>query len=284
MGTIPKGFVRESDDVYHQQYGKTYIGSSLAKLALQSRRLVKDRMDGISIIEPSKAMILGQAWDRVLSYGKANAFLAMPDGITKNNKEGKALVADAAAAGVPLVSYDESLAIERALDRTPSAIKSMIDKANAEGMTQLSARCEYDGVSMQMRADMIDVQGSTIYDVKFTGQPLEAFNNHAIKMGYHVQAGWYRFIATCCTGREWNFAFIVTESKPPYRTAIFMPAEDWLEYGDAQAAEARLIIANAIRSDDWTDPDDGMIRTLTLPAWASSADVVQGDDGSIDLE
>jgi hypothetical protein len=270
-------FTRETDAQYH---GSGYYGSGIAKAVLQSRRLAKDKIDGIATVKESAAIILGRAWDAMCTGGNdfEDKFVIVADDLSMSSKEGKAI--KDANHGKQVLRQSSHDLLERCVKRMPSdlLISSMKDMQNQR--TQMTGRTEISGVPVQMRADAL--RDGLIIDWKMSGVPIGRWPDHAIKMGYHIQAGWYRMVARRLTGTVHSFAFQVTESKAPHRTVLFQPDEEWLQYGDDMADKALGLLAECLESGRWDDPDEP-IRPLHLPAWADQDDFVIDEDGGISL-
>jgi hypothetical protein len=150
--------------------------------------------------------------------------------------------------------------IKTMYSRVPSDLLLLIDQSQP----QMVARFNHGYFEAQCKVDLLHPDG--MIDAKTIGMRIDQFVNQSIRWGYHVQAGWYRWIIRELTGELLPFSFLVTETMSPYRTVHFVPDEDWLAYGDAEAQRAVAILDRCAQSGNWTDQQP-TTQTLSLPAW-----------------
>jgi ribosomal protein L40E len=260
---------QETDAEY---FGSGHFGSTVAKMALISPQAARDYLMA-GERKPSKAMELGSAWDCLLSYG-GHRRAVRPAGMRLNTKEGKEWAAENPG---PSMSHSDEELLLKCYARMPHSAINIVRCA----VSQQTLRTHMCNVPVQMRADA--VRAGVIYDFKLSGISLNAWPAHAIRMGYHIQAGWYRMIAKEVRKTAFDFRFIVTESKSPHRTCIFAPSARWLAFGDSRAENALSILHDAIKSGDWSDQSPTM-REMELPEWADGCSVAMDEDGSINLD
>lgn len=272
-------WLREDAEQYHAT--PNAWGSSLAKLALKSPRMAKDKIDGLIPSSESAAFSLGTAWHTMLT-GVGKAHIVRPEGIDGRSKEGKAWLAE--HAGSLILTNEQAGTLDLMRARIDPIIGRRIEAWKREGNCEVVARINHNGWCEQARPDMACDFAGLIVDLKTTGKPIEEFARSAFSYGYPFQAGWYRRVVRQFM-RESNsrrFILLVTETVSPYRTVQMEPDADWLEYGDQQADKAAAIIAQCYETGDWSD-QTLVEQSLSLPAWAMKADITENADGGIDL-
>lgn len=254
----------EPDSVY---FASGAYGSTVAKAALQSPQKARDIIDGVTTYE-SSSLRFGTVWDTFLT-GDRNNIIDRPLSYTNDKGEVKPWNANsnvckawmAANADKLIIGQEDNDRIARMWERMPGLIKDIIEG----GQRQAVFRVDQGNFMAQCKVDVF--AADSIEDVKTTSKPIEDFAAQAIKYGYHVQAGWYRWIIQELTGRLTPFNFIVTETVSPYRTVRFEPDGDWLAYGDAEAFRSIEILSHCCQNNQWHDTKP-ITQTLTLPKWA----------------
>jgi hypothetical protein len=188
--------------------------------------------------------------------------MVKPDDLDGRTKEGKAWKAEADASGLPVVTGDQMNCLRRMLDRMPSQHREL-----ASLPTQLVGRIDAgDGWHAQCKLDLFDERGGRVIDIKTTSAPLEQWPASAWRYGYHVQAGWYRWVMSETGMDRLPFGFMVTETVCPWRTSLFWSAPDFLVFGDERAEVAAGIISQGMSSGVWGSgfPAETM---LSAPSW-----------------
>ena len=254
----------EPDSVY---FASGAYGSTVAKAALASPRKARDVLDGIGRKE-TESLAFGSIWDQ-WHTGDIGKIITRPstyhDAKTGEEKPWhwaskvcKAWQADHAEYTV--ISSDDATRLRLMNNRIPPAILDRIQESDHQAVF----RVNQGHFEAQCKVDLW--QSSIMRDIKTTSAPLEQFASQAIKFGYHIQAGWYRWIVQELGGDLLPFEFIVTETMSPYRTMLFQPDAAWLEYGDSEAQRAVSILSHCARTGDWSDTRPH-IHTLSLPHW-----------------
>ena len=250
-----------------QYFASGAYGSTVAKAALKSPQLARDTIDGVDRSD-SKALEFGTLWDQYLT-GDRSAIIQRP--LTyEDEKTGEVKpwhhaskvckAWDAAHSHATIVKPADMGRINLMHDRMPTLLHEII----SAGMHQAVFRVDQGDFMAQCKVDVL-CQDEMV-DVKTTSAPIEEFVRQAIKFGYHIQAGWYRWIVQELTGKVLPFSFIVTETVSPYRTIHFTPDADWMTHADSEAQRAIAILARCAKNNAWHDTQP-ITQTLSLPHW-----------------
>ena len=254
----------EPDSAY---FASGAYGSTVAKAALKSPQLARDTIDGIGRSD-SAAMAFGSLWDQWLT-GDRSAIIQRPltyrDAKTGEVKpwhhaSGVCKAWEAAHAHATIVKPTDMERINLMHTRMPSLVHEII----SAGMHQAVFRVDQGSFVAQCKVDVL-CQDEMI-DVKTTSAPITDFARQAITYGYHIQAGWYRWIVQELTGKLLPFSFIVTETVSPYRTIHFTPDADWMTHADSETQRAIAILDHCAKNNAWHDTQP-ITQTLSLPHW-----------------
>jgi len=128
-------------------------------------------------------------------------------------------------------------------------------------------KCRPDGCGVAVLEGKQDV----LIDLKTTIKSANRFESVAAKMGYFIQAGWYRRGWKAETGRDCAFAFLVVEKFTPYCTEVcFVKESEWYLIDQAIEAAARLY-TRCKKSGiwyGWNDAEFG-VRNIEMPSYSS---------------
>ena len=216
--------------------------------------------------EQTKAMLIGSAThSAVLEPHLFEAeYIAMPDGIDRRTKEGKAAYAELEASGKTILyadDYENVLQISKAV-RTHDTAGRLLGMGEAE----VSIFTEIDGVPAKCRADWL--RQRCIVDVKTTDDASpEGFARSIAKYGYDIQAAWY---LDCCAAagiEAYTFVFVAVEKSAPYAVGIYELDYASLEVGRSKYQRALSLWKHCTATDEWPGYSPEII-TLSLPAWA----------------
>lgn len=222
--------------------------------------------------EKTPALILGDAIHKAVLEPDllTQRYAFRPEGIDGRTKDGKAALADLAAAnlGKTILSvndYKTLIGVRDSAHRHPVA-KGLFSGGVAEQSyfsidpetgALIKCRIDYD----RMARDGIFVDLKTTEDASPDG-----FGRSAAKYRYHVQGGWYPHVLTQLDREVDNFVFVAIEKSPPYAIGIY-----YLEPEDAQLGmmEARRDLDKILEcraAGEW--PDHGYVpQALRIPAW-----------------
>lgn len=258
----------QSDIVYH---GDPAIGSTTAKLALESLQLLKDELDGIRQRKDSRAFQLGRA-AHLLFLQPAEFAEAISTGPI-NKKTGKPYGAETAASsswaatnpGKIVLGQRDFDDLNRMQDRMPAQIKDIL---RSSGVAESSYYLTVAGVAVKCRPDWI-IDG-TIYDLKTIGNMADV-EKHISKFKYWFSHAWYRMIVKAEAGKAMPFRFVFAEKSPPYRWRLIDIDADWIGYADATVDRVLGEIAEAQRTGDYSDRGEITVMA-SRPAWESDDD------------
>jgi hypothetical protein len=269
----------QPDTEYHAD---PHVGSTDAKLWLDSPQLFKDKLDGVVIRKDSRAFQLGRA---------AHLLFLQPDEFTKaistgpiNEKTGKPYGPDTSAysswatmnPGKIILGQRDIDDLNRMQDRMPPQIKGIL---RSGGVAESSYYLTLAGVAVKCRPDWI-IDG-TIYDLKSIGNMADA-EKHISKSKYWFSHSWYRMIVKAETGKAMPFRFIFAEKSPPYRWRVVDLGADWIGYADATVDRVLGEIAEAQRTGDYSDRGE-VCMTVEQPAWGDDAEFEDDEEGGISL-
>ena len=262
--------IQESDADY---FASGAYGSTVAKAALISPQKARDVIDG-RFRHNTSALNFGTLWD-TYTTGDRSSVIMRPDtyedaktgAIKEWHHSSTVCKAWHAEHANHIIAKKEDF--ERAVvmwERMPAKLRSLVEACQKQAVY----RHTVGDIFAQCKVDLLrhDVLSSEMIDIKTTSSPIEEFDRQAMKYGYHVQAGWYRWIVKAATGESLPFSFIVTETVSPFRTVHFRPDDNWLAYADIEAARALAILSHPAATGDWSDKKP-ITQTLTLPHYIS---------------
>jgi hypothetical protein len=267
------------DTDYHAD---PHIGSTDAKLWLESPQLFKDKVDGVMVRKDSRAFQLGRAAH--LLFLQPNEFAKAISTGPLNEKLGKPYGAETAAylswaamnPGKIVLGQRDLDDLNRMQDRMPAQIKDIL---RSSGVPESSYYQTIAGVQVKARPDWI-IDG-TIYDVKTIGNMADA-ERQITKFKYWFSHAWYRMIVKAETGTPMPFRFIFAEKNPPYRFRIVDIDADWIGYADATVERVVTEIAIAQDTGDWSDRGE-VALTVSQPAWSDMDEFSDDEETGISL-
>jgi hypothetical protein len=254
------------------------IGSTTAKLALDSMQLFADDINGIRKAKDSKAFQFGRAAHaRITNPG---LFATMISAGPINQKTGKPYGTDsnvfaewqAANPGAVVLSQRDLEDLERMMARMPAEVAAVFAKP---GVAESSMFREIAGVKVKARPDWL-TEGA-IWDIKTIANIADA-EKHISKFKYWFSHAWYRMIVKEEIGRAMPFRFVFCEKNPPYRWRIIDIDADWIGYADATVDRVLGEISEAQRTGDYADRGS-VCLTVSQPAWSDDAEFTDGDEG-----
>jgi len=241
------------------------ISASQLKTVMQSpyhywsRYLDPDRV----AMAPTAAMRFGSlAHCAVLEPDElSKRYQLAPD---RRTKEGKAAVAEMAAAGIEAVSEaDMVLAVNMAVavHGHPTA-GALLQGGQAEQSFWWDDIAT--GMRCKCRPDWLSADGATIVDLK-TCQDASpaAFARSVAAWSYQVQAAHY-LAGTLAT----RFIFVAVEKTAPYAIGVYELDTEGLIHGSIARHNALQRIQDCRAINEWPGYTDGGIQTLQLPGWA----------------
>jgi hypothetical protein len=270
----------QSDIIYHADPA---IGSTTAKLWLESPRLLRDELDGIRQRKDSRAFQFGRAAHA--KFTDPALFLSLACTGPINEKTGKPYGAETKAytewadanPGKIILGQRELADLHLMDSRMPAQVREIL--SDPDGVAESSIYVSLAGVAVKCRPDWIS--NGTIYDIKTIGNMADA-EKHISRYKYWFSHAWYRMIVKAETGQSMPFRFIFAEKSPPYRWRIIDIDADWIGYADASVDRVLGEIAEAQRTGDWSDKGDVAV-VASMPAWGDDAEFEDDEEGGISL-
>lgn len=184
-----------------------------------------------------------------------------------NSKYCKAWKAEKVAAGIlPIRSHD--------MDRIRNAAAAIARHAEAKHLinsiesTEVSILCDLPqfGLRGKARLDIVP-RINVLGDLKFTHDAsTRGFQDHAYRMGYHLQAAWYLDMWNAVADHKEGFRIIAIEDVPPYAVNVFEMSKGLIEHGRECYEKALNTYAECVRSDNWPAYGDD-INEIGKPYW-----------------
>lgn len=244
------------------------VGSSQAKLVLDSIQLFKDERDGLIAREKTAAMAFGTlAHTAILepdvfsqittATGPINPGTGKPYGLgTVKFTEWQA-----ANPGVTVVPSS----LYTMMDRMPEAIRSLL---RLPGQAEASVFTKINCVDVKCRPDKrIE---TSIYDLK-TIDDIDGIDGHIRSYRFWFSAAWYRAVMKAETGEAHTFDLIFAEKKPPHRWRIVQLSPEYIEEGDYYVRDVIDKISRAQEMNDWRDKSP-IYQTAAKPPSLGSFD------------
>lgn len=236
--------------------------------------------------EPTAAMKFGTAWHTAFFEPQrfAAEYVAIPEGLDRRSKEGKALFAEVEASGrVPLSAAEDELlaAMLASAQRHPMTARLLALDHDVE----LSVFGEIYGVPVKARPDFLaypcqEFPNGLILDGKTTtnASPVE-FPRAAWNLDYHIQAALYTTLVQGLLGTAHPpvFAWLAAEKDAPHCCAYYTAGENLIEHGRRELRELLALYAQCRSTGVWPGYPETMDQ-LVLPAWAERI-ITGGDDG-----
>lgn len=252
--------------IYHnlppQEYhARPEIGSSRAKLVLDSIQLLKDEMDGMVEHKPSAAMKFGTLAHLAVLEPRKFLLLTTTTG-PLNEKTGKEYGRETKAwsewetANPGMTVVHPSL--YAMLSRMPADVKNLLA---GEGESEVSIFSPINGIAAKVRPDRLTE--NEILDLK-TIADIDDIDNAIRRWRYWFSAAYYRAGVESETGKPLSFRLIFAESAPPHRWAIVGLSPEYVEIGDYYVRFVTDQIKRAQDNDDWADKSS-IYRIATKP-------------------
>ena len=242
------------------------MSNSLMKHFDQSARHVWNAMTLPQ--ERTDAMLLGNLTDHLL-FGTQFDYAVSPFDEYRT-KEAKAWRDAQHAAGLEVFKQPTVEAVRLMVHRikTHPAAAEILKAGRAQ--VGMDWECEHDGQEMTIKglSDWVSDEVLCLADLKTTEDASEAtFMKHIVNMGYDAQAALYRDLWEWNTGDSIAWAWIVSESKPPHETAVYIASEELLDRG-RKVYRARLSkYARVLKTGVWEGYPEAA-TVIDLPAWA----------------
>jgi len=244
-------FTKESMESYHANKA---IGSSTAKLYLESPQLYKDEIDGVVEHTGSKAFQFGTAFHAMIL--EPELFVANASQGPINDKTGKPYGAEtkafleweAANPGKIIVSEQDGEVMQRMRDRMPSEVATIFASKTAQ--TEVSVYGAHADLSLKCRPDHLD--GTMITDLKTVGN-IDSIGHAFKSYKYWFSQEWYKSILKGVTGQVHRFQFVFAEKEPPYRWRIVSTSQEVNEEGAMLVRGVLIGLVEGYATGNWAD-------------------------------
>lgn len=254
---------------YHQL---SALGSSSLKTILVSPEYAKWRLD--NPMEPSDAFALGNAVHIGLLEPEridSDICIAPKTAWNLRSNKGKAerdeWMVEHNAPGKVILSPDEYDKAMRMVDKLWGN-KEVDDLMSLPGRSEVSIFDTHEsGLPVKTRPDRLCKRDRIVIDLKTTRHTsAAAFQAHACKLHYDLQAASQVELTNRHTPIEWHFTIAVS-SEANHAVFVFIADKDlYLRPGLDDWNRACWIWKSCLDSNEWPDTDSGIL-TLTLPQW-----------------
>lgn len=195
---------------------------------------------------------LGTAAHAVLLEGADSRIVVVPadDWRTKQAKEARE---EARAAGKTAL-----------LARHASTVRAMADAAQAfieqsevatywrDAQSEVTGLAQDEGVVLKARFDRITNDRSVIFDYKSTTDVSpDGFSRQLVRMGYHWQEAFYRYVAAQCKASNVLFVFLAQSVEPPYECTLHACDPALQQIADFDVGRAISIWRECMARQSW---------------------------------
>ncbi len=251
----------ESSADYHNN---TAIGSGSIRAYLRSPKLFHDYNSGI-FKENSSSLIFGIAAHMALLEPDLFTKVAAvkPESMKLSTKEGIAW--KAANADKIIVGNDDAETIQTMRFRMPKPVIDIFARCKKE----VTVRTKIDGLDVQCRPDLWDMDNSEKFDLKTT-KSVESIESSIWRLGYHVQEAWYSAVIKAETGlKPPSSKLIFVEKLPPFRWRIVSLDPDYQALANQAVGIAIRGINERIKTGNWDESEDELESIVSPPEWAT---------------
>jgi len=219
-------------------------------------------------VEQTPAMAFGSAVHAAILEPDEfdNRYTVMPEGLTRQSKEGKEVYAAIIASGRSVISHDDMHRIrdmQAAVNAHPAASFALSQPAFIEQPHLFML----NGVPAKMKPDFI-IEGRGIYDLKTTTDASPAqFQRQIMRLDMAIQAAFYIDGYHRIYGAQIPFYWIAVESKPPHIVAVYQASPAMIKYGRQRYMELLEIYEQCMATNIWPGYGNA-VQVMDLPEWA----------------
>jgi exodeoxyribonuclease VIII len=245
----------------------------------------------------NKAKVIAQVLAGELAY---EDLVALPEGLSKTSKEGKALVAEIEARGQTAIDQDVMDFVDSWLPKL--AGKDILSADNIAGVQRMAVRMQghpisrvvfgryagwgwaekvllwtdpVTGARCKMRPDYMlqpcdDFPNGLIIDGKSTTDAgAEGFSRQVWNLDYGLQAAFYSagFQRVFNTRERPAFLWAAQEKESPYAAAYYAAGSDLISHWDGRIQRLLQLYVNCLHANTWPGYATS-VGTLEMPAWA----------------
>ena len=180
----------------------------------------------------------------------------------------KAKVKEFAAANVgkTFVSQDEINLVTR-MSRAAWNHNELRQLLTGEGEAETPIYWEYR-IKKRCKPDLVLHNYQVILDLKTCDEANPAaFAAKCAKLGYFIQASWYREALLETRGVDYRFVFAAISKAEPHEVGLYELTTDDMEWSDEKTNWLVDQLIARRESQDWFSPWQRGINTLSLPKW-----------------
>lgn len=226
---------------------------------------------------PTPAMLMGTMIHTAVlePHRFDDEYIAIPEGLDKRTKEGKALWQEIAASGrQPITEAQRARAIAVASSLLAHPAARVIFSADGEAESSIFWTDAATGARCKARPDFMvrpcqQWPNGLVVDLKTTGDAgAEAFMRTAFNLGYHISAAHYTAGFVAEFGVVPAFIFAAVEQDAPHAAAFYAAGEDFMLLGERERCRLTELYATCRAADSWPGYPE-TVGVLGLPAWAA---------------
>lgn len=245
-------------EVYHADpCDRPSLSSSLARTLLTKSPLhawhEHPRLNPARKPEERAEFDLGSAAHALLLEGEDRMEVIDADSYrTKDAREQRDAARAAGKHPVLKSRYDD---VRRMAEVALTAIEGCPDMAGvklADGQPELVGIWEEEGAIMRFRPDWLADSRAVMLDYKTTTDATpELFTRQIGRMGYHIQAAFYRRGMMAIEGADIPFVLVAQETEPPYAVSFHGCAPSLLAIAEAEVERAIDTWRECVRRNSW---------------------------------
>lgn len=267
------------NDDYHSDFA---IGASgLKRFLVSPLHYWSDYLDPDRERRDTLHFRVGRAWHCAVFEPQAfdARYAAMPEGLDRRSKEGKALWAEIDASGRDALSASTVAAVQKmaSIARALPISRVVFDQLAQHGQAEVSLFTvdPATGLRLKIRPDYmlrpcsmfpngLIIDGKSTTDASAAGFARQVWN-----LDYGLQAALYTSVyqSIFCTAGRPAFLWLAQEKEAPHAAAYYSAATDLLEYWDKRIAKTLPAVARCQASGVWPGFPE-TVTELALPAWA----------------
>ena len=243
-------------DAYHAHPA---VGSTTAKLVLESPQLYKDFLDGVYAVPDRPAFQIGRIAHEMVLEPELFAARHVTEGPI-NERTGKPYGRDTKAFAEWQAEHPDITVVEpwlfTMLERMPRQVSDLL----SVGESEVSVFTEINGLGVKARPDRL--RDDCIIDLKSIDN-IGNIESAIYKRRYHFSAAWYQTVIRKETGNRLPFVPVFAEKSAPWRWRIVDLDPDYQMIGMADVETAIDEISTRTAANDWRDLEP--IRSIVSP-------------------
>lgn len=126
-------------------------------------------------------------------------------------------------------------------------------------------------IRKKCRPDLVSRNYRVVLDLKTCDEANPAaFASKIAKLGYFIQAAWYREALRHSVGYDFRFVFAAVSKKEPHEVGLYEIDSEDMEWAENKCQELVGELVRRTDEDDWFSCWQNGINTLKLPNWVKS--------------